>query len=133
MADVDDVFDIELCDQLGDVGGIGVHLVAGVCLGGAPVSAAVMSDDAVAVLKEEHHLGVPVVCGEGPAMVKPEYRSFAPVFVVDRSAVFRCDVRHSLFSLFFVEAKSKRYERLSSQLMGMDSTVTQWAASLTRA
>jgi hypothetical protein len=44
MADVNGIPKIELFDQLVDIGGICVHVIADNSLGGAPVSATVMSD-----------------------------------------------------------------------------------------
>src|SRR3546814_10565808 len=49
---------------------IGVHLVAGISLGRAAMATAVMGDDAIALFEEEHHLGVPVIGAERPAMVE---------------------------------------------------------------
>src|SRR5580704_17366721 len=62
MANVNRVPKIQLLGQFGDVGGMGVHLVPGNCLGGAPMSPPVVSDHAKAALEKEHHLSVPIVC-----------------------------------------------------------------------
>ena len=61
MADMDGILEIERLDDLGDVGRVGVHVVAVRRLGRAAVAAAVVGDHAIAVIEEEHHLGVPVV------------------------------------------------------------------------
>ena len=50
-----------MLDHRRGVSGVGVHVVAVRGLARAAVSATVMGDDAVAVLHEEHHLGIPVV------------------------------------------------------------------------
>ena len=60
-ADVNDIAQVELFNQLVNVSGVGVHLVAGNRLRGAPVSPPVMSDYAISPLEKEHHLGIPVV------------------------------------------------------------------------
>src|ERR1700722_9671250 len=80
---------VERCCQLGNVGGIGVHLVAGVGLGRAAVPATIMRDDAIAVLKEEHHLVVPVIGAERPTVVEDDWLSVlrSPVLVEDFHAV----------------------------------------------
>ena len=52
MADVDRVFEIEFRDQLGDVGRIGVHLIAFVGLARAAVTAAVMCDHPIALAQK---------------------------------------------------------------------------------
>ena len=70
VADMDRVLEVERFGQLGDIGGIGVHLVAGVGLRRATVAAAVVRDDAVALRQEEHHLVVPVVGAQRPAVVE---------------------------------------------------------------
>ena len=46
VADMDGVLEVERVGQRRDVGGVGVHLVAGVGLGRAAVAAAVMRDHA---------------------------------------------------------------------------------------
>ena len=61
VADVHRIAQVEMFDDRGEVVGVVVHVVAVADLCGPAVPAAVMRDDAVAVLKEEQHLGVPVV------------------------------------------------------------------------
>ena len=63
MADVDGVFQIEMRGKSSQVVGVMVHIVAVGGLGGAAVAAAVMGDDAIAMLEEEQHLRVPIVGG----------------------------------------------------------------------
>ena len=61
------------------------------------VAATVMRDDAIALRQEEQHLRVPVVGGEGPAMVEHDRLGVlrAPVLVEDVDAVAgRYEVRH---------------------------------------
>ena len=64
--------EVERVGQRGDVGGVGVHLVAVVGLGRAAVAAAVMGDDAIALVEEEQHLGVPVVGAQRPAVMEDD-------------------------------------------------------------
>ncbi|MNI71214.1 hypothetical protein D3C73_1270750 [compost metagenome] len=47
-----------------------VHVVAFADLAGAAVATAVVRDDAKALVDEVQHLGVPVVAGQGPAVVE---------------------------------------------------------------
>jgi len=61
VPDVDRVVQVEVRGHRGHVVGVVVHVVTIAGLRGAPVPAAVVSDDPVAVQQEEHHLGVPVV------------------------------------------------------------------------
>jgi hypothetical protein len=76
-----------------DVGGVGVHLVAGVGLGRTAMAATVMRDDAIALGEEEHHLGVPVVGAERPAVMEHDRLSVlgTPVLVEDLRAVLDGD------------------------------------------
>ncbi len=61
MADVDGVLQIEMRGDGREVVGIVVHVMAVAGLAGAAVAAAVMGDDAIAVIEEDQHLGVPVI------------------------------------------------------------------------
>jgi hypothetical protein len=83
MADVDRIAEVERGDQLGDVGRIGVHLIAVTGLARTAVTAPVMGDHAIAFAEEEHHLIVPVVGAQRPAVVEHDrLRVFrAPVLV----------------------------------------------------
>ena len=63
-------------------------------LGRAAVAATVVGDHAVAVLHEEHHLGVPVVGTERPAVVEHDRLTAAPVLVEDLRAVLGGDEGH---------------------------------------
>ena len=105
VADHDGVLEVEEVVELGEIVGVVVHVVAVPGLAGAAVAAAVVRDDAIALLAEEEHLGVPGVGGEGPAVREGDGLSGAPVFVVDGGAVFGGDVRHVCFSLLFGDAE----------------------------
>ena len=61
MADMNGVLQIEMRRHSGKVVGIMIHVVAVAGLAGAAVAAAVMGDDAIAVIEEEQHLRVPVI------------------------------------------------------------------------
>ena len=65
VADVDGALEVECRGQLGDVVGVGVHLVAVHRLSGAAVPTAIMGDHPVPVMLEKHHLVVPVVGAQG--------------------------------------------------------------------
>ena len=72
MADVDGVAQVEVLDDRGDVGGIVVHVVAVADLARSAVAAPVMGDDAIALLEEVEHLGIPVVAAQRPAMMEDD-------------------------------------------------------------
>ena len=97
MTDMDRVPEIERRRQFGDVGGIGVHLVAGRGLAGPAVAAAVMRDDPVALVQEEQHLVVPVVGAQRPAVVEDDGLTGAPVLVENLSTVLGRDHAHRVF------------------------------------
>ena len=61
MADVDGVLQIEMRRHRRQVVGIVIHVVAVADLTGSAMAAAVMGDDAIAVIEEEQHLRVPVI------------------------------------------------------------------------
>jgi hypothetical protein len=62
--------EIEMRRHRGEVVDIVIHVVAVADLAGPAVSAAVMSDDAIAVVEEEQHLGVPIVADSGQPWLK---------------------------------------------------------------
>ena len=67
---MDGVPEIEMGSQRGQVIGVMVHVVTATGLRGASVPAPVMGDDAVAVPEEEHHLRVPIVARQRPAVAE---------------------------------------------------------------
>src|SRR5215216_159786 len=71
-----------------------VHVVTVAGLRGAPVPTPVMGDDAVPVLEEEQHLGIPVVGRKRPAMAEDDRLTRAPVLVEDLGSVIRGDRAH---------------------------------------
>src|SRR5690349_23064953 len=89
MADVDHASEVEVAYERLHVLDIGVHVVAGVCLGRTAVPAAVVGDDSIALPKEEHQLVVPVVRTQRPAVVEEDWLSLfrAPVLEEDLRAV----------------------------------------------
>ena len=58
------------------------------------MAAPVMGDDAIAVLEEEQHLGVPVVGRQGPAVAEHDGLTASPVLVEDLRAIRRRDRAH---------------------------------------
>ncbi|MND79544.1 hypothetical protein D3C80_712890 [compost metagenome] len=93
MPDMDGIFQIEMRRQLRHVGGIGIHLVAALRLAGTPMSAPVMRDDAISLMKEEQHLRVPVVGRKRPAVMEDDRLGIlrTPVLVKDLRAVLGGD------------------------------------------
>ena len=102
MADVDSVLQIEMRRHRRKVIGIVIHVVAVADLGGAAVAAAVMGDDAIAVVEEEQHLRIPVVGRQRPTMAEDDGLSFAPILIIDLDAVFGFDCTHVIPSLLLL-------------------------------
>jgi len=90
VADVDRALQVEMRDQRGEVVGVMIHVVAACHLARAAVPAAVVGDDAVAPVQEIHHLDIPVVGAERPAVGEHDRRAAAPVLVEDLDAILRC-------------------------------------------
>src|ERR1700730_16437579 len=99
MTDVNGVLQIEMRGQSRQVICIVVHVVAFAWLGGPAMPAPIMGNDAIAVIEEEHHLRVPVICRERPPMTEHDGLTLSPVLVEDLNAVFGRDSRHSIVSM----------------------------------
>src|SRR5580704_17913644 len=63
------------------------------------MSTPIVRHHAVALLAEEKHLRIPCVRIQWPSVRKNDRRSRAPIFIENRSAIFRCDPVHVSFSL----------------------------------
>ena len=78
-------------------------------LGGPAVAAAVMGDDAIAVIEEEQHLRVPVIGRQRPTVAEDDGLTFAPVLVEDLNAVFGCNRAHVMSFLGLVAVSSRTF------------------------
>ena len=98
VTDMDGVAQVQLRDDLGDIGRVVVHVVPLPDLGRPAVAAAVVGDDSITLVDEMEHLRIPIVTTQGPAVVKDDrLRGLrAPVLVEDADAVLRCDRVHGL-------------------------------------
>ena len=97
MADMDRILEIELLDELGEIVGIGVEIIALPGLARAAVAATVMRDAAVAARGKEEHLVFQRVRGKRPAMAEDHRLPFAPVLKINFGSVFRLDEWHGWF------------------------------------
>src|SRR5438477_11631659 len=75
-----------------------IHVVAIGRLARTSMPAPIMRDDAIAMVQEKHHLPVPVIRSERPAVRKHNRLSFTPVLVENLCAVLRRDRAHGLSS-----------------------------------
>ncbi len=98
MSDVDGVFEIQGFHKFGNVGRIGVHVVAAHRLSGTTMPAPIMGNYSITVPQEEHHLGVPVVGRQRPSVMKEERLTRAPILVINLRAVVHCKGIHVSFS-----------------------------------
>src|ERR1035437_3423349 len=76
------------------VRGVGVHVVAVRGLSRTAVATTVMSNHAISVLEEEHHLRVPVIGTERPAVVEHDRLAIAPILVIKFRTILGCDEGH---------------------------------------
>ncbi len=86
VADVDRFRQVKRFDELGEVVGVRVHIIAAPGLARAPMATAVMGEAAVAAGGQKQHLVFPGVRAQRPAMAEDYGLSAAPVLVVDLDA-----------------------------------------------
>src|SRR5580693_5669462 len=101
MTDVNGVDETQLLDYRKSVGGVSVHVVAVRGLGRPAMAAAIVRDHAISLSEEEHHLAVPVIGAQRPAMMEEQRLGVlrAPVLVEDLGAVGGRNRRHCRFPL----------------------------------
>ena len=77
------VSQVEMLDHGGNIGGVVIHVVTVAHLRRAAMAAPVVSDNAVALIKEVEHLRIPVVGAQRPPMVEHDRLSalWAPILV----------------------------------------------------
>ena len=95
---MDRVLQVERFDELREVVGVGVHVVAVPRLARPAMAAAVMGDAAIAARRQKEHLVLEGVRAERPAVAEDDRLSAAPVLVVDLDVggifLTDCNVRH---------------------------------------
>ncbi len=94
VADHRHVLHVQRREQLVQVVGIGVHVVALPGLAGAAMAAPVVGDAAKAVRCQVEHLRLPCVRAQRPAVAEADDRAGAPVLVVDLRAVLGGEGAH---------------------------------------
>src|SRR5450631_1866263 len=114
VADMDSILEIEMRRHLGEVIGIVIHVVAVADLAGPAVAAAVMSNDAIAVIEKEQHLRIPIVGRQRPTMAEDDGLTFAPVLIVDLYPVAGCNCTHVIPSLLLLLPLSTKSARCSN-------------------
>src|SRR3546814_9124710 len=93
MADMDHAPKVESLHQIDHIGRICVHVIAFARLAGTTVTTPVVRNHPIALTKKEHHLIVPIIGAERPAMMEHDcLRIFgAPILVEDPSPVLRSE------------------------------------------
>src|SRR2546422_7329020 len=71
-----------------------IHIMSVAGLARSPVTSSIMGDDAIAIIQEKHHLGIPVIRTQWPAMTENNRLSLSPILVIDLCSVFSRDCRH---------------------------------------
>src|ERR1700747_2287185 len=102
VADMDSILEVEMRRHRGEVIGIVIHVVAVADLAGPAVAAAVMSNDAIALIEEEQHLRIPIIGRQRPTMTEDDGLTFAPVLIVDLYPVADCNCPHVIPSLLLL-------------------------------
>ena len=95
MADKHGILEIETFHQLGEIIGVGVHVITLPGLAGPPMSPAIMSDTAIATAGQEEHLIFKGVGVEAIRVIKDNGLPFPPIFKIEFRAVFGLDGAHS--------------------------------------
>src|SRR3984885_8807998 len=98
---------VKRVDELIQIVGPGVDIVAGSRLIGIAVTPPVMGDSTGTLIVEKQHLRFPRRTGQRPAVRENDGRSRAPVTIVDRSTVTGSDLGHGI-SPSFVERLMQR-------------------------
>src|ERR1700735_732943 len=96
---MDGILEIELFYNLVSIICVGIHIVTDGSLGRATVAATIVSNHAISLAQEEHHLSVPVVGRQRPTVMKKDRLSRAPVFIENLGAIFGGNRRHGIVLL----------------------------------
>src|SRR5260221_3240333 len=102
MTDMDGILEIELLDELREVVGVCVHVVAGPRLARTSMATTVMRDAAISTRCEKEHLVFERIRRERPTVAEDHRLPGAPVFVVNLRAVFGCERTHGALSFGWV-------------------------------
>src|SRR5215831_18397883 len=94
MTDEYAIPEIELADELIQVVGISVHVVAGPRLTRAAVATAIVGNAAIASRGEIEHLVFEGICRQWPAVAEDDGLSAAPVVVINLGAVLGGECAH---------------------------------------
>ncbi len=93
VTDMDGVLQVEMFNDRMGVSGVMIHIMAFADLRRPAMAATIMRHNAKALVDEIHHLRIPVVGRQGPAVVEDEGLSLlrAPILEIDLGAVLSGD------------------------------------------
>src|SRR5690606_40642632 len=94
VADKCDLIEVQLFDELSEVIGVRIHVVAGRRLARASMATPIVRDCPVAVLRKEEHLSLPCIAVERPAVREDDAGCGAPVVLEALRAVAGGAVSH---------------------------------------
>jgi hypothetical protein len=94
MSDVNGILEVELGNELGQIVGVSVHVVAGPRLARAAMAAPIVGDAAVALRGEEEHLVFEGIGRQRPAMAEHDGLPSSPILIVDFCAILGGEHRH---------------------------------------
>ncbi len=97
MSDMNHICQVQRCNEVVRVRGIGIHVVASPGFLRPAMTAAVRCDHPIALGEKEQHLIVPVVSRQRPAMMEHDGWRLdrGPIPVEDLSLISRLDIRHA--------------------------------------
>src|SRR3984957_9462887 len=94
MTDMNRILQVMMRSQRREIVRIVIHVMAIGGLAGPTVATAIMCDDPIAIIEEKHHLSVPVISGQRPAVAENDGLTFAPVLVENFRTVLGLDETH---------------------------------------
>src|SRR6202011_1006455 len=83
VADVDRLFQVQLRNELGEVVGVVVHVIAVPGLARAAVAAAIVGNASIPMRSQEKHLVFEGIRGERPAVAEDHRLSLTPILVIN--------------------------------------------------
>src|SRR2546421_10970708 len=95
MAHMSRIFQIESLSKLGEIVGVGVHMVAAPWLTRTSMAAPVVRYATISVRSQEEHLIFESIRCQRPAMAEDNRLTSAPVLVIDLRPVLGRNPRHT--------------------------------------
>jgi hypothetical protein len=94
MSDKDRILQVEIFDELGEIVGVRIHVVAIPRLIRASVPASIDGDAPISIRRHKEHLILKGVGGKRPTVIENDRLSGTPIFVIHIHAIFGRDNTH---------------------------------------